>query len=237
MPSLVTLFRPGFIFFAESAVRNALYLWLVHGIVSLGNDYATAWGVSSTIRWGLVMVPVMALEATTLRLIGHSWGALRATLKNTSMLSVTNSRILCVARWALYSIGIVLAVEIPLCLLMSLLGARSFARYLSGSDTVARITARMWRTIDWCFILYGVSTQLAAVLVLTKPRWYLYQSLMSNILYVLPWAVVCQVVVLDKENAWTYHSMVFGGSLVFSFFTILVFDGVWVTRLKAGKMK
>lgn len=33
--------KPGAYTFAESAVRNALYMWLVSGIVSLGNDYAT----------------------------------------------------------------------------------------------------------------------------------------------------------------------------------------------------
>jgi hypothetical protein len=86
--------------FAESTIRNALYLWLVNGIVAMGQDYATAWGVFSSIRWGLIMVPVrqilkptvslppdfmrplltipplqvQALEATTLTFIGHSWG-------------------------------------------------------------------------------------------------------------------------------------------------------------------
>jgi Na+-driven multidrug efflux pump len=54
LPALITLAKPGAIFFSESAIRNALYLWLVHGIVSLGSDYATAWGVFSTIRWGLI---------------------------------------------------------------------------------------------------------------------------------------------------------------------------------------
>jgi Na+-driven multidrug efflux pump len=42
LPALTTLSKPGAIFFTESAIRNALYLWLVHGIVSLGSDYATA---------------------------------------------------------------------------------------------------------------------------------------------------------------------------------------------------
>lgn len=80
MPSLrkfLVLFRPGFITFLESAIRNALYLWLVAGIVALSEDYATAWGVFTTIRWGLVMVPVQALEATSLTFIGHSWGGLK----------------------------------------------------------------------------------------------------------------------------------------------------------------
>jgi Na+-driven multidrug efflux pump len=80
MPSLrkfLVLLRPGFITFLESAIRNALYLWLVAGIVALSEDYATAWGVFTTIRWGLVMVPVQALEATSLAFVGHSWGELK----------------------------------------------------------------------------------------------------------------------------------------------------------------
>ena len=238
--ALRTLFKPGFIFFTESAIRNALYLWLVHGIVGLGSDYATAWGVFSTIRWGLIMVPVSALEATTLTFIGHSWGQVRAGLNGLGASltpRLSTHQLWYVVRWAFYSVLIVLIFEVPLCLLMSFLGARPFARYLSGSDAVSKIAARMWCTIDWCYILYGVSTQLAAILVSTRPKWYLYQSLASNILYVMPWAIVCQVVDLNEGDAWTYHSLVFGGSLVFSFFTICAVDGVWALRLNSGKMK
>ena len=50
--SLKILIRPGSFTFAESAIRNALYLWLVSGIVAMGSNYATAWGVFNTIRWG-----------------------------------------------------------------------------------------------------------------------------------------------------------------------------------------
>ncbi|KAF1912861.1 hypothetical protein BDU57DRAFT_581114 [Ampelomyces quisqualis] len=230
LPALVKLFRPGCIFFTESAVRNGLYLWLVHGIVGLGKDYATAWGVFSTIRWGLIMVPVMALEATTLTFVGHSWGQFRATCQatTTSVKSrMTANQLFKIIRWALYSVVFVLVVEVPLCLIMSFAGTEPFARYISGSDAVSHIAARMWPTIDWCYILYGVSTQLAAILVATQPRWYLFQSLASNLLYVLPWAIVCQVVTLHSSDAWTYHSLVFGGSLVFSFFAILAVVGTW----------
>ena len=158
LPSLVTFLEPGFIFFVESAIRNELYLWLVHGIVGLGSNYATAWGVFTTIRWGLIMVPVMALEATTLTFVGHSWGKFRAVLKLTAhdvRPRVTMRQIWSIVRWAFYSVAIVLFVEIPLCFVMSFLGAKPFARYLSGSEEVSRIAARMWRTIDWCYILYG----------------------------------------------------------------------------------
>jgi hypothetical protein len=68
--SLKTLARPGMWTFTESALRNSIYLWLIHGIVSMGLDYATAWGV--------FMVPVQALEATTLTFVGHAWGKWRA---------------------------------------------------------------------------------------------------------------------------------------------------------------
>ena len=80
LPALIVLARPGAYTFAESAVRNALYLWLVSGIVALGSNYATAWGVFNTIRWGLVMVPVQALEATSLTFVGHAWGAWRRAM-------------------------------------------------------------------------------------------------------------------------------------------------------------
>lgn len=95
----------------------------------------------------------------------------------------------------------------------------------------------MWRTIDWCYVFYGVSTMLATVLLATRPRWYLYQSLASNLLYVLPWAIVCQAKKLDEGNAWTCHSVVFGGSLVFSFVDILMVDGMWAWMLSTGRMR
>ena len=78
--ALMVLVRPGLMTFAESAIRNALYLWLITTIVSLGSDYAAAWGVFSTIRWGLIMVPVQALEASTLTFVGHNWGRWRQSI-------------------------------------------------------------------------------------------------------------------------------------------------------------
>ena len=76
--ALKTLARPSVYTFTESAIRNAIYLWLVSRIILLGENYATAWGVFNTIRWGLVMVPVQALEASTLTFVGHNWGKWRA---------------------------------------------------------------------------------------------------------------------------------------------------------------
>ncbi|KAK2739433.1 hypothetical protein FQN57_006562 [Myotisia sp. PD_48] len=236
LKALYVLARPGSITFLESLIRNALYLWLITGIVSMGSDYATAWGVFNTIRWGLVMVPVQALEATSLTFVGHAWGYWRRSLGvNVCQGKCSRSELFGIIRPALVSAGIALSVEIPLFLFLSFYGCKRFALYLSGSEAVSRITTHMWRTIDWCYFFYAVSTQLATILLATRPRWYLYQSLASNILYVLPWAIVCQVAHLSAEDAWTYHSLVFGGSLVFSLVCILSAALIWAWRLYTGK--
>jgi hypothetical protein len=142
-----------------------------------------------------------------------------------------------ITRPAIVSAVLALLLEIILCVFLSVYGAEPFALYLSASPKVAQITAKMWRTIDWCYVFYAVSTQLATILLATRPRWYLYQSLVSNLCWVLPWAIVVTRVGITEENAWTYHSVVFGGSLVFSFVDILVWDVVWGWLLVRGKAK
>ncbi|KAL7803565.1 hypothetical protein V8C44DRAFT_361913 [Trichoderma aethiopicum] len=236
--ALRVLLPPGLIFFAESAIRNALYLWLVTTVVALGSVYATAWGVFNTIRWGLVMVPVQALEATSLQFIGHKWGHWRQLIgPSTRRPKASWRELFRLITPAVRSLLIALLVEVPIAIFLSVFGARPFALYISGSSEVADVTAHMWQTIDWCYIFYAMSTQLATILQATRPKWYLYQSLASNLLYVLPWAIVCQVAHLDEGNAWTYHSFIFGGSLVFSFVDVLVVVGVWMWTLRTGKAR
>jgi len=237
LSALKVLVRPGIFTFTESAVRNALYLWLVHGIISMSADYATAWGVFNTIRWGLVMVPVQALEASSLAFVGHRWGAWRASVgAQHRKAKMTREEMLRIIQPALKSVGIALLVEVPLCIFFSVWGAKSFAFWLSDSESVAHIAGTMWKTIDWCYIFYAVSTQLATILLATIPRWYLYQSLASNILWVLPWAIVVTKIGMNAGNAWRYHSIVFGGSLVVSLVIIIGFDVMWGWRLLRGKL-
>ncbi|KAE8352396.1 hypothetical protein BDV28DRAFT_157915 [Aspergillus coremiiformis] len=227
------LLRPGSFTFLESAARNILYLWLVHGVISMSADYATAWGIFTTIRWGLVMVPVNALEATSLTFIGHGWGELRNVIHEENW---SWKRLYVLTRPALLSAAIAMAIEIPLYIFLSLWGCQPFAFFISQSKAVSEITAHMWQTIDWCYLLYAVSTQLATILLATRPQWYLVQSLISNICYVFPWALVCQIVDLNPDNAWTYHSLVFGGSLVFTFVEIVIVDLLWAWRFLQGKL-
>ncbi|KAG0642027.1 hypothetical protein HOY80DRAFT_1014667 [Tuber brumale] len=218
--ALVTLGRQGWYTFVESCIRNVLYLWLISGIVAMGSDYATAWGVFNTIRWGLVMVPVQALEATSSTFVGHAWGAWRHKVGiNTRKPKASRRDIRTIMKPALISAGVAFLIEIPLCFTMSL--------------WVAGITEYMWR----CYIFYAVSTQLASILLATRPRWYLGQSLVSNIFWVLPWAIVVEVIGLNKDTAWKWHAIIFGGSLVVSFVIILVVLGAWAWRLMSGRSR
>ncbi|CAE6417161.1 unnamed protein product [Rhizoctonia solani] len=248
--SFMALAKPGLYTLIESAVRNALYLWLIHGIVDLGSDYATAWGIFNTIRWGLVMVPVNALSATSSTFVGHEWGlwrerALTRGSTQASLADIIGPRKIISAhkssgifRPALRSTLIAIVIEVPLCLFFSFWLTRPFARYLSGSDTVAKITAQMWRTIDWCYIMYGTYTQLATILLATRPKWYLVNSLIVNILWVFPWAVALQVgIPITPSSAWKYHSIVFGGSLVMSFIVTIATVMIWAIWLLRGKVK
>lgn len=248
--SLKALAKPGLHTTIESAVRNALYLWLIHGIVDLGSDYATAWGIFNTIRWGLVMVPINALSATSSTFVGHEWGLWRDRVlargfTQASLTDLIGPRKIIplhktsgIFRPALRSTLIALIIEVPLCLTFSFALARPFARYLSDSDAVAVITAKMWRTIDWCYIMYGTDTQLAAILLATRPKWYLMNSLAVNVLWVFPWAVALQVgIPITESSAWTYHSLVFGGSLVASFIVTIATVILWAVWLMRGKVK
>ncbi|PHH90499.1 hypothetical protein CDD83_3494 [Cordyceps sp. RAO-2017] len=238
LPALMILLRPGITTLIESAVRNALYLWLVSNIISMGATYATAWGVFNTIRWGLIMIPVSALEATTLTFVGHNWGRWRRETGRTTVRPRASLQSLYrISRPAFVSVALALAFEVPICILMSLVGVRPFARYISGSDETAVVTERMWRTMDWCYVIFAATTQLSAVLLATRPKLYLWQSLASNLLYVLPWAIACHLAHLDESNAWTYHALVSGGSMVFSLFSVLAVLALWAWVLKTGRAR
>ncbi|CAG7961310.1 unnamed protein product [Penicillium salamii] len=235
LADLKLLSRPSIYTFAESAIRNAIYLWLVHQIVLLGSDYATSWGVFNTIRWGLIMVPVQALEASTLTFVGHNWGVYGAS-KSNEQPRASRKEIIEIIRPSFRSSLIVLVFETVTCIVLSLRGIEAFARYLSGSSVVAKITQTMWKSIDWTYIFYGVNCQLAAILLATSPRWYLYQSLGSNFLWMLPWAIVVTTLSLPTASAWTYYAIIFGGALVFDSGCVCFTLTIWAYRLMRGKI-
>ncbi|MCJ1244562.1 hypothetical protein MMC30_001760 [Trapelia coarctata] len=236
--ALKVLARPGIYTFLESALRNSIYLWLISGIVAMGSDYATAWGVFNTIRWGIVMVPVQALQASTLTFVGHAWGRWRAQVgPDTKKAKASKGDLIGITRPAFLSCIISLLIEVPLCLFLSLWGIKSYAYYLSGSEAVSQITQTMWKTIDWCYIFYALSYQLSAILLATTPRWYLYQALGSNILWMLPWAIAVTRIHMSADNAWGYDAIIFGGALVFDFGNVILVVAGWAWALRRGRVR
>lgn len=92
------------------------------------------------------------------------------------------------------------------------------------------------QTIDWCYIFYAVNYQIAAIVLATTTRWFLIQALGSNLLWMLPWAIAVTRIGMTPENAWSYHSIIFGGALVFDFFNVSLVVGIWAWYLMKGKI-
>jgi hypothetical protein len=105
------------------------------------------------------MVPVQALEVSTLTLSGtggrNGEPMLASTLVNLpqravkSIFSLVKDQswliVEAMIRPAIVSSIIALAVEIPICIFLSLWGMKEFAFYISNSEGVAVITRTMWR--------------------------------------------------------------------------------------------
>lgn len=134
-------------------------------------------------------------------------------------------------------------------------GISAFAYYLSRSAAVADAAQEMWKVsvgtqalvkgighscaqdVDWTYIFYGLGYQLTAILLATSPRWYLYQALGSNLLWMLPWAIVVTKISFPHSPSWTYYAIIFGGANVFNFIDASLVDFIWLYRLEGGKVK
>lgn len=106
-----------------------------------------------------------------------------------------------------------------------------------GQISPANKLTHISQTIDWCYIFYALNYQLAAILLATVPRWYLYQALGSNFLWMLPWAIAVTRIGMTPDNAWRYDSIIFGGALVFDFFNVALVVGLWAWMLSRGRVR
>ena len=86
-----------------------------------------------------------------------------------------------IVRPALVAVAIVFVYELVVFVALSVVGIEAFAFFLSRSTEIAAITAAMWRRLDFCYIFYAISQQLAVILLATAPRYFLYQALVTNL--------------------------------------------------------
>ncbi|KAJ5736895.1 uncharacterized protein N7483_002020, partial [Penicillium malachiteum] len=210
----------------KTLVRPSLYTF--GKIVQLGDLYATAWGNFTTIRWGLIMVPVQALEASTLAFVRYNWGYFRAT-QQIEYPKATRAEVFAIIRPALLSCGIVMVFETTVCIALSIHGIQSFALYLSALNDVTAVTQRIWKAIDWTYIFYGLNYQLGAVLLVaslggiyTKHSAQTYAGCFLGPSFSL---------------AWTYYVVIFGDALVFDLLGVGVTLLIWIYRLSRGKLR
>ncbi|KAK2713043.1 uncharacterized protein LOC136025301 isoform X2 [Artemia franciscana] len=223
--SLKSLIVPGMYTFAETLLRNGLYLWLVAGIVSLGANYATAWGVFNTIRWGAVMVLTNALYDAACAFTGHQWSVSKPKDDRSCL---TWNDVMHITKYSRASAAIALIFEIILAITFSFWLVEPFAYFLSESLEVAALVKMMWISIDWTYILFSISTQLSAILLSTLPVFFFIKSLLGNLLWVLPWSIALSTLSISAEEAWQYYAIIFGGSLVIGFIMQLISLGGWV---------
>jgi hypothetical protein len=99
----------------------------------------------NTIRWGLVIIPIQALEVTTLAFVSHQWGNWRHKIGITQRRPEKSPihAILAIVKPSINSIIISMAIEIPIAIFLSFWGARDFAHFLDQPDEIADVTSYM----------------------------------------------------------------------------------------------
>jgi hypothetical protein len=108
------------------------------------------------------MVPVNALQASSLTFIGHEWSVWHARVDARNSKPIANKAdligvwsclipipllncVLGIIKPAFISAGLALAVEVPICVLLSVWGMRRFSYYLSDSMEVVLVAQKMWQ--------------------------------------------------------------------------------------------
>ena len=115
-------------------------------------------------------------------------------------------------------------------------GCSGYGRYATESSALKSLLKECKR-IDRGYILYAVSSHVSAILLATIPRWYLYQSLMWNLLWMLPWAIAMTKQNVPEDNVLHFYAIIFGGVQVCAFFIVGAVFFVWAREFMRGRMK
>lgn len=139
-----------------------------------------------------------------------------------------------IAQPALTSTKYAFAFEIVNGLAIFAISAKPYLDWRSASHAMSSVTGYMRESIGWVYIFYAFSTQLATILLATRPSWYLYQSLIVTVLYTFP-LVLIQKYSLSASQG--FYNSVEAGQLVLGFLLVVAFDVLWAWSLSRGKMR
>ncbi|TVY82521.1 hypothetical protein LSUE1_G003878 [Lachnellula suecica] len=243
--SLKVLFQHGIWTFIESAIRNLILVYLMIGLTTaLKTENATAWNAFRDIRLGMLLVPLQALETSTLTFVGHAWGEWRKEVGPTeTQVEVKESekdkltKFYAITKPAWLPCLMIPPLETVLFIVLSIWWAKPYALFMSGDQSTAAMVQWMWRTIDWCWIPAALSTILATILLATTPRYFCLQGAITGLLWMLPWAVGVPGYNYTAARAWHFAAVLFGGEKLVSFCSVVFTCWLWRRLLFRGKVK
>ncbi|KAI9099867.1 hypothetical protein DFS34DRAFT_680246 [Phlyctochytrium arcticum] len=279
--TVLVILHPGNFSVVEAALRHGLLHWLAAAIVPLSAPYAAAFGVFKKIRLGLIMVPALALDRTSVTMMGHRWGAFRerfgdpkswraGPLQNneaketgieleddtidvehvcsidkkapvvisTAVLTSANPSykdIIDLARPGIIALVAILVIELILNTILSAGPIRNLAFYLSSNAPVADLAANMFHSLNWTYILLSASMPLASILLATRVDLWFFSSLVTNLVWLLPWCIFFAAKDASANKAWTYHSVSFAGPMVLGLFVTIAAVGIWTWHLRSKR--
>ncbi|KAF9053447.1 hypothetical protein BJ165DRAFT_1340079, partial [Panaeolus papilionaceus] len=219
--------------FLESAMRNAVYMWQMHDITSLGLEYALVWATFGVVRRITVDIPVRSLELTTNTFVGNNWRVYLERKKTGSRDLTSWCEIRELTSPALKSTIVALLLTVPLVIWVTLAGAKQIAR-LYGNEDVASMVAEMWTVVGVGVVLWSASVQMGSVMMVVAPTWYSVQSLAFTAVYSLPCAIALSAVKnnFDAGQLWGFYKWMVGGSYVIETLFIAITSGVWVAKMR-----
>ncbi|XP_065557280.1 uncharacterized protein LOC136025308 [Artemia franciscana] len=226
--NLKPFLKPSIYTFSETILRNSIYLWLVSIIVKMERDYATAWGVFNTIRWGIVMVPNLAFFEAASTFTGHRWSLFKKKAKE----NVRWKDIINVMMYSIQSTILTLIMETMTVILMSVWLIEPFALFLSEDENVVYLVKEMWSSLCWSYLLTLLGMQLSAILIATWPAWFFIRTIGSSVLWTLPWTIALSLRESKDEMDWYFFGYVIGGGLITSFVVTVASVCGWMFIIK-----
>lgn len=239
LASLSALWQPGMNTLLESLLRNLLSIFATSSIGSMRLLHASSWLIFTDLRWGLLMAPTRAFEAAALTHVAHNWSQLHAQAGLAAeRVRISWGRVRLITQPARAAIALNIALEVPVSIFMGVWAMQHYASWsASNTSDIAQVAGQMWRASGWAYLCYVMSLPVGAVLLASKPRWWLSASLGPQILWVLPWALACSGRKIDQMKARWYYESVFEGTLVVTSVCVMVGMVLWVRSIRRGSMR
>lgn len=216
----------------EALPRTAVSLWLLSLIISQGSRWATAYGVFFTIRIGFGFVPLLAIEASCQTYTGHAWGLVAGEGSTPDKMDRQEKvrRLKILYRSVAISTLLTCAIEILMYFGIGFGFGHQLAFYLSGSKSVADLTVSIWLMIDWGYIFLAMFFQVSSIILIAKPSWYFYQSLLITLVFALPMTIAFWRALNDEHTSTVWFVIASAGVYAVQFLNNLAWTYAYTRK-------